>query len=48
MKKRIVALVMAIIFLICLACDDTRLVVDENGIGTEKNVTIYEASQNTP
>jgi hypothetical protein len=47
MKKRIVAIVMAILFLLSLACEDTRVVVDEGGVSTERDVMIYEAGENT-
>lgn len=46
MKKKLwLYLLMAFLFLCTIACDD--VVVDDTGISTERDATIYEAGQNT-
>lgn len=46
-KKRVVVIVMAVVFLVSLACQDTRVVVDEGGVGYERDVMILEAYENS-
>lgn len=47
LSKRVLALIIAALFLLTVACEDTRIVVDAGGVGTEKNLMISEAAQNT-
>ena len=47
MKKRVVMIVMVVVFLLSLACQDTRVVIDEGGVGYERDVMILEAVENS-
>ena len=48
MKRIALALVLVALFLSGCGGDGSRLVVDDGGISTERDVMIYEAAQNTP
>jgi hypothetical protein len=45
-KKRVAAIVIGVLLALCLACTDD-VVIDDSSAGSDRDVMIYEAAQNT-
>jgi len=45
MNKRLIALVIALLLALSLACEDD-VVISDGGVSTERDTMIYEATQN--